>query len=90
MAAHKECRICRYGGGICQSGFKKVHVRDDPHCRFHGVTGGNARPKQPHPPVPRLLQAEEEKTKTESRDEKTHYVTQGGLHLLAAARGRGK
>ena len=82
MAAHKECRICRYGGGICQSGFKKVHVRDDPHCRFHGVTGGNARPKQPHPPVPRLLQAEEEKTKTESRDEKTHYVTQGGLHLL--------
>eukprot|EP00439_Symbiodinium_sp_Y106_P059108 s2258_g8.t1 len=61
---------------------KQVHVRDDPHCRFHGVTGGNARPKQPHPPVPRLLQAEEEKTKTESRDEKTHYVTQGGLHLL--------
>ena len=82
MAAYKECWICRYGGGICQSGFKKVHVRDDPHCRFHGMTGGNARPKQPHPPVPRLLQAEEEKTKTESRDEKTHYVTQGGLHLL--------
>ena len=25
MAAHKDCRFCRYGGGICQSGFKKVH-----------------------------------------------------------------
>ena len=66
-------------GGSARVG--KVHVRDDPHCRFHGVTGGNARPKQPHPPVPRLLQAEEEKTKTESRDEKTHYVTQRGVAL---------
>ena len=33
---HGRTRICRYGGGICQSGFKKVH----------GVTGGNARPKR--------------------------------------------
>ena len=46
------------------------------------MTGGNARPTQPQPPVPRLLQAEEGRAKTENLDEKIHYVTEGGLHML--------
>ena len=35
------------GGGVCQTGFRKAHVREDPPCRLHGVTGGTGRPTQP-------------------------------------------
>ena len=35
-------------GGVCQTGFRKVHVREDPECRLHGVTGRmNIRAPQP-------------------------------------------
>ena len=34
----KECRLCRYAGGRCIPGYKKVHVRTDPACRLHEAT----------------------------------------------------
>ena len=30
-----------------ETGFGKAHVREDPHCRLHGVTGGGGGPTQP-------------------------------------------
>ena len=44
----QQCKLCRFGGGVCQTGFRKVHVREDPECRLHGVTGRmNIRAPQP-------------------------------------------
>ena len=34
----KECRLCRYAGGRCIPGYKKVHVRTDQACRLHEAT----------------------------------------------------
>ena len=31
-------KLCRYGDGKCTVGLRKIHVREDPHCRLHGVT----------------------------------------------------
>ena len=39
----KECRLCRYAGGTCAPGFRKVHVRTDPACRLHEVTEATGR-----------------------------------------------
>ena len=82
MAA-RQCKVCRYGGGICQPGFKKVHVRDDPQCRLHGVTGRmNQRltvPYQPPSPTPSGGMAQRAETPL---DQKTAFRTQGGMHLL--------
>ena len=50
MAARRgqQCKLCRFGGGVCQTVFRKVHVREDPECRLHGVTGRmNIRAPQP-------------------------------------------
>ena len=80
----RECKLCRYGGGFCQPGFKKTHVRDDPQCRLHGVTQRTGTrlmqpytPPQQTPPVTTTTQS----TGT-PLDQKTAFRTQGGLHLL--------
>ena len=60
-----------------------VHVREDPHCRLHGVTQRmNVRLAQPYPP-PLPTPAEEVPQRTETPlDQRTAFRTQGGLHLL--------
>ena len=46
-----QCKLCRYGGGgICQQGFRKVHVREDPQCRLHGQVGVCNSPAPGLPP----------------------------------------
>ena len=82
MAA-RQCKVCRYGGGICQPGFKKVHVRDDPQCRLHGVTGRmNHRLTAPYqPPLPTPSGGRPQRAET-PLDQKTAFRTQGGMHLL--------
>ena len=43
--------------GVCQTGFRKVHVREDPECRLHGIAERmNVRVPQPQP-VPQPLPA---------------------------------
>ena len=43
----KECKLCKFGDGVCTQGFRKQHERTDPNCRLHGVTDrGNSRPRQ--------------------------------------------
>ena len=43
----KECKLCKFGDGVCVQGFRKQHERTDPNCRLHGVTDrGNSRPRQ--------------------------------------------
>ena len=55
-----RCRLCRYSDGTCTVGLRKVHDRQDPQCRLHGVTSrgnvpiarckeavGGGCPKQP-------------------------------------------
>ena len=41
----KECKLCKFGGGACTTGFRKQHERTDPH-RLFGVTdrGNNLVP----------------------------------------------
>ena len=60
-----------------------VHVREDPHCRLHGVTQRmNVRLAHPYPP-PLPTPAEEVPQRTETPlDQRTAFRTQGGLHLL--------
>ena len=43
MAARRgqECKLCRYGGGVCQRGFRQVHIREDPQRR-HPKNDGQA------------------------------------------------
>ena len=83
VMAARQCKVCRYGGGICQPGFKKVHVRDDPQCRLHGATGRmNQRltvPYQPPSPTPSGGMAQRAETPL---DQKTAFRTQEGMHLL--------
>ena len=38
-----ECRLCRYAGGICTTGYRKTHVRSDPACRFYGASDKETR-----------------------------------------------
>ena len=33
-----RCKLCRYGDGKCTVGLRKIHIREDPQCRLHGVT----------------------------------------------------
>ena len=50
----KECKLCKFGDGVCVQGFRKQHERTDPNCRLHGVTdrgtrkltGTDSRPRQ--------------------------------------------
>ena len=39
MAARRaqQCKLCRFGVAVCQTGFRKVHVQGDPECRLHGI-----------------------------------------------------
>ena len=37
-AEEPTCRICRYAGGKCSIGMRKIPNRQDPQCRLHGVT----------------------------------------------------
>ena len=47
MDMAKECKLCKFGDGVCIQGFRKQHERADPNCRLHGVTDrGNSRPRQ--------------------------------------------
>ena len=49
-----ECKLCKFGDGVCVQGFRKQHERKDPNCRLHGVTdrgtrklaSADSRPKQ--------------------------------------------
>ena len=83
MAAKRglECKICRYGGGVCQPGFRKTHVREDPECRLHGQLGRCTRPAQPLLPAPPMPAAAESPPEV-ALDRKTQFATPGGLHLL--------
>ena len=81
MAAKRglECKICRCGWGVCQPGFRKTHVREDPECRLHGQLGRCTRPAQPLLPAPPTPAAAESYP---GPDRKTQFATPGGLHLL--------
>ena len=35
MTTSTECRLCRYAGGVCTTGYRKSHVRSDPACRLY-------------------------------------------------------
>ena len=72
---------------------KMVHVREDPECRLHGVTGRmNIRAPQPQlvpQPPPTAVGGDAVATPpppsaptAPSLDRKTHFLTKGGLHLL--------
>ena len=53
----QQCKLCRFGVGVCQTGFRKVHMREDPECRLHGIAERmNVRAPQPLP-VPQPLPA---------------------------------
>ena len=80
----EECRLCRYGGGLCQPGFRKVHVRGDPQCRLHGVTQRmTSRLVQPYTPPQQTPPVSTAAPSTGTPlDQKTAFRTKGGLHLL--------
>ena len=44
----KRCRVCRYGGGVCKTGYRQAHEKADPECRLHGST---AKGNTPMPPM---------------------------------------
>ena len=49
----QQCKLSRFGRGVCQTECRKVHVREDPECRLHGIAGRmNVRAPQPHPAQP--------------------------------------
>ena len=48
-SSDRQCRLCREAGGICTPGYRKMHVRQDPACRLHGIKENMAtsiRPRQ--------------------------------------------
>ena len=66
---------------MCQLGFRKTHVREDPECRLHGQLGRCSGPAQPFLPVPPIPAAAESPPEV-ALDQKTQFATPGGLHLL--------
>ena len=80
-----QCKLRRYGEGICQQGFRKVHVREDPECRLHGQVGMCNRPGPglpPRVPEPSPTPTTAANPPEVTLDHKTAFVTAGGLHLL--------
>ena len=101
MNAHAEgdgggarCKLCRCGGGTCTVGLRKVHVRQDPQCRQHGVTSKSnvpiARAKKQSGEVTQSSRTKQPGEKAESSransirplSEMTGFKTRGGLMLL--------
>ncbi|CAE7774695.1 unnamed protein product [Symbiodinium sp. CCMP2592] len=78
----KQCRLCRQGSGICQQGFRKVHERSDPACRFHGFAerGSGSRPVTQGREPPQQ-EAGDGKTPQIPFSHMTRFTTRGGLGL---------
>ncbi|OLP86046.1 hypothetical protein AK812_SmicGene32889 [Symbiodinium microadriaticum] len=82
------------GGGTCTVGLRKVHVRQDPQCRQHGVTSKSnvpiARAKKQSGEVTQSSRTKQPGEKAESSransirplSEMTGFKTRGGLMLL--------
>ena len=78
-----RCKLCRYGDGKCTVGLRKIHVREDPQCRLHGVTS------QANMPVAKMAKKAGEGTGSSSRanpirplSEMAGFETKRGLVLL--------
>ena len=46
----KQCKLRRYGGGVCATGYRKAHQRSDPECRLHGSTKKGSGPVRSRSP----------------------------------------